>query len=157
VKVASSDLAVGTISTPLASPVNYFDVTFSAQAGVRYRLWLRIMAAGANKFNDSVWVQFSGSVNAGGSPVYRIGTTQGLNVNLATCSDCPVPGWGWQNRAYWEPDTGEIWFASSGTQRIRIQIREDGVAVDQIVLSPQRYVDSPPGPPTNDSTIVIKP
>jgi phosphatidylserine/phosphatidylglycerophosphate/cardiolipin synthase-like enzyme len=157
IKIASADLAVGTISAPLASPVNFFDVTFNAQAGVRYRLWLRLSAANADKFNDSVYVQFSGSVNAANVPIYRVGSTQGLNVNMAACSDCPLPGWGWINHAYWEPDTGEIWFAATGPQTIRVQIREDGVSLDQIVLSPATYITNPPGPPTNDSTIVIKP
>ena len=46
--------------------------------------------------------------------------------------------------------------ANDGTQTIRIQIREDGASLDQIVLSPQRYVDNAPGPVTNDSTIVPK-
>lgn len=158
-KVASADLTppgTGTVAAPLAAPVNYFDVTFTAQAGVRYRLWLRMSAAGNSKWNDSVYVQFSGSVDAGGAPRYRIGTTAGLNVNQATCGSCPPTGWGWQNRGYWEPDTGEIWFATTGTQTIRIQIREDGVAIDQIVLSPVTYVNTPPGPATNDSTIVPK-
>ena len=40
-------------------------LTFNALAGVRYRLWLRIMAAAYRKWNDSVYVQFSGTVDAG--------------------------------------------------------------------------------------------
>ena len=39
---------------------------------------------------------------------------------------------------------------------MRIQIREDGVQLDQIVLSPGTYLSSPPGPATNDTTIVPK-
>jgi len=78
-------------------------------------------------------------------------------VNLATSAAGQLSGWGWQNKAYWEADTGEIWFATSGPQTIRVQAREDGVAIDQIILSPQRYVDSAPGPVMNDSTIVPKP
>jgi phosphatidylserine/phosphatidylglycerophosphate/cardiolipin synthase-like enzyme len=158
-RIASADRAAPTVSAPLAAPgttADYFDATFSAVAGVRYGLWLRMSAAANNKLNDSVWVQFSGSTDSGGNQRYRIGTTQGLNVNLATCADCALSGWGWQNRGYWEPDTGEIWFSATGTQTIRIQIREDGVSVDQIVLSPQRFVNSAPGPPTGDTTIVPK-
>jgi hypothetical protein len=156
VAIASSNLGVGTISAPLANPTNYVDVPFSAQAGVRYRLWLRVKAANNDKYNDSVYVQFSGAVDGAGSQRYRIGTTQGLNVNQATCGDCPPTGWGWQNRAYWEADTGEIWFATSGAQTLRIQIREDGLSFDQIILSPQRFVDAAPGPPVNDTTIIAK-
>ena len=156
IKIASADRAGATVGTPLAAPVDYFDVTFNAQAGVRYRLWLRMSAAAGNKFNDSIWVQFSGSNDSAGAPRYRIGTAQALNVNLATCSDCVPAGWGWQNRAYWEIDTGEVWFATTGAQTIRIQIREDGAAIDQIVVSPGRFVDGAPGPPTLDTTIVPK-
>jgi phosphatidylserine/phosphatidylglycerophosphate/cardiolipin synthase-like enzyme len=157
VKLSSADLGFAATSNALASPAHYFQATFSAQAGVRYRLWLRMRAQQNDKFNDSVWVQFSGSVNAGAAPVYRIGTTSGLNVNLATSAAGDLSGWGWQNRAYWLADTGEIWFAASGTQTIRVQLREDGVEIDQIVLSPSQYVDTAPGPVMNDATIVPKP
>jgi endonuclease/exonuclease/phosphatase family metal-dependent hydrolase len=47
-------------------------------------------------------------------------------------------------------------FASSGEHTIRVQTREDGVDVDQIVLSPVKYLNSAPGPITNDSTILSK-
>ncbi|OLB61446.1 MAG: hypothetical protein AUI11_09740 [Acidobacteria bacterium 13_2_20CM_2_66_4] len=65
--------------------------------------------------------------------------------------------WGWQNKAYWLPDTGDVWFAATGTHTMRIQVREDGVELDQIVLSPVTYASSPPGSTTNDSTIVPQP
>jgi hypothetical protein len=142
---------------PLAAPTRYFDVTFSAEPNTRYRLWLRLRADGDSKYNDSVYVQFSDAVNAAGAAVYGIGTTAGLTVNLATCGICPPQGWGWQNRAYWLSDTGEVWFASSGSHTMRVQLREDGVGLDQIVLSPKRYLDTPPGTVTNDTTIVPKP
>jgi hypothetical protein len=156
-KLASANLGAGQLNAPLAVPADYFDVTFNAQAGVRYRLWIRMSALNANKFNDAVWAQFTGSVNSSGTAKHRIGTSQGLLVNMATCSDCVPQGWGWQNRAYWLSDTGDVWFATTGSQTMRIQIREDGVAIDQIVLSPDEYLSAAPGPPTNDSTIVPKP
>ena len=40
---------------------------------------------------------------------------------------------------------------------MRIQIREDGVMLDQIVLSPSTYLQNSPGSVTNDTTIVPKP
>ena len=156
-RLSSANLGESNASAPLASPPNYFEVAFDAQAGVRYRLWLRMSALNADKLNDAVWVQFDRSVNSAGSPIYRIGTTQGLLVNMATCSTCAPTGWGWQNRAYWLADTGEVRFSTSGPQRLRVQIREDGVSIDQIVISPQRYLSTAPGPATNDTTIVLKP
>jgi hypothetical protein len=40
---------------------------------------------------------------------------------------------------------------------MRIQVREDGVMLDQIVLSPSTFMSAAPGPVTNDTTIVPKP
>jgi hypothetical protein len=37
---------------------------------------------------------------------------------------------------------------------MRVMVREDGVMVDQIVLSPARYMNAPPGPVKDDATIV---
>jgi hypothetical protein len=108
--------------------------------------------------NDSVWVQFSGSVDGSGAPTYRIGTTSGTFVSLEECSGCGEQGWGWQNNAYGSP--GElgpnISFAQSGPQTIRIQVREDGLALDQIVLSAVKYATTPPGANKNDTTILSK-
>jgi len=157
VALSNADLGGPTVASPLADPADYVDVTLTAQAGVRYRLWMRMKAADGSKFNDSVWVQFSGSVDTTGAPRYRIGTSQALNVNQATCADCPPVGWGWQNRGYWESDTGEVWFGTSGQQTLRIQTREDGASIDQIILSPAQFLNSPPGPATGDQTIVRKP
>ncbi|MEO5898225.1 MAG: carbohydrate-binding protein [Vicinamibacterales bacterium] len=157
VSLASTDFGAATVASPLPSPADYVDVSFTAQANVRYRLWIRLKAADGNKFNDSIWVQFSGAVDGTGAPRYRLDSGQALNVNQATCADCPTSGWGWQNHAYWESDNGEVWFSASGTQNLRIQVREDGVSVDQIVLSPAQFINAAPGPATNDQTIVRKP
>jgi len=50
-----------------------------------------------------------------------------------------------------------IRFAQTGQQRLRIQTREDGVMLDQVVLSPSTYLTAAPGGFTNDMTIVAKP
>ena len=39
----------------------------------------------------------------------------------------------------------KVYFATSGTQTLRIQTREDDLAVDQIVLSPFDYLSVAPG------------
>jgi hypothetical protein len=50
--------------------------------------------------------------------------------------------------------------AASLSQRwmapVRIQTREDGVIVDQIARSSERYLSQPPGPARNDRTILIE-
>src|SRR5688572_32558817 len=53
-----------------------------------FRSWIRAKALNDFWANDSVWVQFSGSVNNSGAPVYRIGTTSGTEINLEDCSGC---------------------------------------------------------------------
>ncbi len=151
VSLATSDLGWSAPNAPLAAPSDYVDVSFSAVAATPYRVWLRLKALNNSKYNDSVWVQFSGA------QAYAIGGTSGLLVNLATDgTGASISGWGWQNGAYWLSQDTTVTFATSGTKTIRIQVREDGVQFDQIVLSPSRYFSSAPGGTTNDSTIVSK-
>jgi phosphatidylserine/phosphatidylglycerophosphate/cardiolipin synthase-like enzyme/regulation of enolase protein 1 (concanavalin A-like superfamily) len=157
VKLVTTDAGVSNANNPLASPADYVDVTFNAEAGTSYRIWLRLKALNNSKFNDAVWVQFSDSL-VNGAPGYRINSTQGLLVNLATdASASSLNGWGWQNSAYWLGQVTTVTFANSGAHTLRIQVREDGVQFDQIVLSPSTYLNSAPGSVTNDSTIVPKP
>jgi endonuclease/exonuclease/phosphatase family metal-dependent hydrolase len=47
-----------------------------------------------------------------------------------------------------------VYFQSTGTQTLRVQAREDGMSIDQIVLSPQQYLNSAPGALKNDSLIL---
>lgn len=150
-KLATPDNGWSSPNAPLASPNDYVDVTFNATAGVPYRLWLRLQALNNNKYNDSVWVQFSDA------QAYPIGSTSGLLVNLATDgTGASLSGWGWQDAAYWLSQPTTFTFSTTGSHTIRIQVREDGVQFDQIVLSPSRYLTSAPGPYSNDTTIVTK-
>jgi hypothetical protein len=155
-KLVTADNGASSLNAPLANPAQYVDVTFNAPAGTPHTLWLRLKALNNNKFNDSVWAQFS-DARVNGSPVYPIGSTSGLLVNLATSSTASsLLNWGWQNGAYWLSQAVTVTFATSGTHTLRIQIREDGVQLDQIVLSSTTYLNTAPGPVTNDSTIVPK-
>jgi hypothetical protein len=131
-------------------------VTFNAYNGVPYRLWFRLRARSDRKANDSIWVQLSDALVAG-TPAYRTNTTSGLVVNLATSgSGGSLRNWGWTNGAYWMTQANTVTFETTGAHTIRIQPREDGVEVDQIVLSPVTYFGSAPGGPTNDATVVAK-
>src|SRR5262249_41187698 len=47
-----------------------------------------------------------------------------------------------------------IYFARTGAQRVRVQLREDGIALDQIVLSAVRYRSAAPGLTKDDATIL---
>ena len=156
VTLATPNDGVANTNAPLASPADYVDVTFNAPAATPYRIWLRLKALANDKYNDSVWVQFS-DAQAGGSPIYPLDSAFGLLVNLATDSTAAgLNAWGWQDTAYWLAQPTMVTFAAGGTHTLRIQTREDGVRIDQIVLSPSKYLNAAPGPVTNDSTIVPK-
>jgi probable HAF family extracellular repeat protein len=157
VKLETTNTGVSHVHSPLASPMHYFDVTFEAVANQPYALWLRLKALGDNKYNDAVWVQFSGA-HANGGPIHPINSTSGLLVNLATdATASSLSNWGWQNGAYWLVQATTVTFPAGGTQTIRIQVREDGVQLDQIVLSPSAYRHGSPGAVSNDTVIVHKP
>jgi hypothetical protein len=47
-----------------------------------------------------------------------------------------------------------IMFDTTGPQTIRIQTREDGFWLDQIVLSAETYLSVPPGALKNDTTLL---
>ena len=143
------------LTAPLASPSQYFELTLNAHAGLPYRLWIRSRAEADYWGNDSVFVQFSGSITASGSPAWRIGTTDGLAMNLEDCSGCGIAGWGWQDDGWGVGVLGPaLYFAADGPQTIRVQAREDGLSIDQIVLSPVTYLTRAPGALKNDSTIL---
>jgi hypothetical protein len=145
------------ITAPLASPSHYFDLPINVQANTPYHLWLRGKAHLNFGDNDSVWVQTSGTIDSNGAPTWRIGTTSGTMVNLEDCGGCTISGWGWQDNGYGTNVSGPLLrFATSGAHTIRIQAREDGISLDQLVLSPVAYLNSAPGAARNDTTILPK-
>src|SRR5687767_7033758 len=133
------------LTTALASPTHYFELEFDAVAGVPYRLWLHGRAEKDHWANDSVFVQFNAAVTATGVPAYRIGTTSAAWVNLEECSGCGVRGWTWQDNGYGRGTLGPaLYFATTGPQRLRVQTREDGISIDQVLLSPSTYLNGAP-------------
>ncbi len=155
VRLQNADAGVPKITPPAANPPHYFEMQFTADAGKPYRLWIRGKALNDFWGNDSVWVQFSDSVTSTGAPIYRSGTTSGTEINLEDCSGCGLSGWGWQDNGWGVGVFGPtIFFQSNGTHTIRVQTREDGLAIDQIVLSPLTYLHNSPGALKNDNTIL---
>jgi endonuclease/exonuclease/phosphatase family metal-dependent hydrolase len=153
------DQGAAKISTALATPANYFEMTFTATAGVPYKITLLGKADHDSWANDSVFIQFAGSVTESGAATWRIGTTSATEVNLEDCGGCGISGWKWQDNAYGTnvPFT-PVYFATTGTQKIRVQTREDGLSVDQIQLIPQTptvAVPPPPPPPSSAATIKV--
>jgi hypothetical protein len=136
-------------------PPNYFELSFYAVAGEPYHLWFRGRADANHWANDSVFVQFDEAVGDSGATVYRIGTTSAATLVLEEATSAVLDGWGWQDNGYgagvWGPP---IRFARTGIHTIRVQTREDGLAIDQLVLSAGRYLFLPPGSPRRDATIL---
>ena len=156
-RLEQPEAGANTIDPPLANPAHYVTLSATVQADTNYRLWLRLKAAGNSGYSDSVWVQTSDTVNANGSPVYRIGTSSATRVNLQDCTGCTVQGWGWQDNGFGVGVLGPVVrFATGGVQSLRIQAREDGVSIDQVVLSPTTYLNRAPGALKNDTTILPK-
>ena len=106
------------------------DVQRAARAA--YRLWVRGKAAKNRWTNDSVYVQFSHSIHPNGGALWRIGITSATMVSIERCSGCGLSEWGWADNGY--GIEGTLDFNRTG-QTIRIQSREDGVTIDQIVLA----------------------
>ena len=151
--IANPNLGAPKVTAPLANPANYFELNFPAYSGQQYHLWIRAKSLANSYSNDSVYVQFSDSVTSSGSQVDRIGTTSGQAVVLQACTGAPEHAWGWADNG-WCHLGQPISFQSTGTHKLRVQVREDGLSIDQIVLSPQSYSSAAPGTRINDSTIL---
>jgi hypothetical protein len=95
----------------------------------------------------------TGAVDAAGHAI-EPGTTSALAVNLEECVGCGIAGWGWEDDGWGAVNTNgvTIRFAESGVQWVRIQTRDDGVSIDQFVLSAQKYKTARPGTAKNDAT-----
>jgi regulation of enolase protein 1 (concanavalin A-like superfamily) len=97
-------------------------------------------------------------VSSAGAPTYRIGTTDRTIVTIEDCSGCGLSGWGWNDNA--SGTAGSlgplIYFANSGDHTIRVLMREDGLSLDQIVLSRSAYLSAAPGATKDDGTILTE-
>ena len=153
------------VDTPLASPADYFEFTVHGLAGGQYPLWMRGKADGDSYTNDSVWVQFERAQNTGSDAddehdIFRIGTTEAMAVVVEDCTNCGLRGWGWQDGAYGQKALGTpLYFNSEAAVTIRVQRREDGVSIDQIVIARDDFGDGPnfasaPGYQKDDDTIL---
>jgi hypothetical protein len=144
------------VTTPLANPASYVDIWVFADPTQTYKLWARLKAIDNHWANDSLWLQFEGAVDQNGQS-YAPGTTSGISVNLEECSNCGVSEWGWRDDGWGQRGVMSsltLRFTRGGYHRVRIQTREDGVSIDQLVLSAEKYLTARPGPVKNDTTIL---
>jgi HKD family nuclease len=152
--LANADHGAAKIAPALASPANYYETTFTALAGTAYHIWIRMRAQNNSLGNDSVHIQFNDSVNLSGSSIIRIGSTSSAEFVLqAGSADTSVHGWGWADNG-WGSLGVHVYFKATGTHTLRVQQREDGAIIDQIVLSPTTYLNGAPGP-RNDATQIL--
>src|SRR5687767_283261 len=152
--LSNPDRSQARVAPALASPSSYFEMRFSARGGTPYHLWIRMKAGSNSRSNDSVHVQFSDAVNSLNQPIIRIGSTSSAELALQSGeSGAPPNDWGWTDNG-WSSLGSPIYFAADGAHVIRIQQREDGAALDQVVLSPNTYFASPPGARRDDTTIL---
>src|SRR5438128_2726066 len=141
--IGSPALGAPLVKTPLVDPANYFEITFTAESGRAYQLWLRGKSLGSTE-SGAVYVQFSDSETGSGSAIDRIGTTAAAIVLLYDCSGISQAGWVWHDNGLCSLGH-PFYFKNSGTHTVRVQLRQDGVSLDQILLSPQQYLSSAPG------------
>ena len=143
-------------TSALITPTDYIEFSFTAEANKDYHLWIRGKADSNYFGNDSAFVQFDKTLDASNAPAYRIGTASAIVDILEDCATAGVQGWGWQDNSNYQCVTigPQLRFATSGTQTIRIHSREDGLSIDQIVLSPATYLWTAPGGLKNDNTIL---
>ena len=151
-RLTDPDAGRAKVSQAAPAPVDYIELTFQADAAIAYHLWLRGRADRNFYGNDSVYVQFSGSVSSTGEPVFRLGSTASAVVCIEQGDGAGLDGWGWADNG-WNGLGPDVYFAESGVQTIRIQRREDGISIDQIVLSPASFLRQAPGAAKNDTTV----
>src|SRR5207237_3309809 len=84
--IANPNLGVPKLAAPLAKPANYFELTLPAYSAKAYHLWISGKAAGNSTNNDSVYVQFSDSVNSAGSAIHRYVRTSETPSMLRACN-----------------------------------------------------------------------
>jgi hypothetical protein len=158
VRLHDQSLGAAKVSVPLADPPSRVVVRFYPEPSLAYKLWIRLKADGNSWANDSVWVQFSGAIDASGTPKYQMFSNSGLAINLEECSGCGESGWGWEDDGWGARNVNGVMLRFPNPdwdpQSMVIQTREDGVSIDQIVLSAEKYLTTRPGAVKNDATIL---
>jgi hypothetical protein len=154
-RLTNPDAGVPKIADPAALPGSYVEVRFHADQGKAYHVWLRMKPTLNDWANDSVHVQFSDAVDALGGALARIGTNASFWFSLEDDFGAGVNEWGWQDNAFGTGMLGaHVRFAATGEQVLRFQQREDGIMIDQIVISAGTYLTTSPGALKNDATIL---
>jgi hypothetical protein len=158
VRAYDPNLGAPKVNVPLTDPPSYLMIRFYPEPSLTYKLWFRLKADGNSWANDSVWVQFSAAADSSGTPRYQWASNSGLAINLEECSGCGEAGWGWEDDGWGAVDKNGVLLRFPNSDRdaqfLLIQTREDGVSIDQIVLSAEKYLTKRPGTAKRDTTIL---
>ena len=135
---------------------------------MRFRIFVRVLATCASMFATAAAQAATIAVSNGGDLqaainqaqpgdviTHRIRTATGAAVSIEEGTNAGLAEWGWADNSYGGLGNA-IYFDATGPQTIRVQVREDGLSLDQIVLSSGAYVTVAPGAPKNDTTILTK-
>lgn len=116
--------------------------TVQVQSGLPYRCWIHMKVGepfGVSQAN-LMYAQFTDAVDEAGQEILNLGTSSYLSAEGPT-----QPGWAWVecDRADSEAEP-LVYFKTSGEVTVRLQAGAEGVGFDQFVLSPDRFLKSPP-------------
>ncbi len=126
-------------------PTNPNHVTFKmpVTGGVPYRLWvhLRPEEPCGPRHQHVVHVQITGATDKTTGESLDVGGARYLTIR-----GDGKPGWGWWGRDSQDSRAVEplLVFRSSGEVTVRLYEGNHGTAIDQVLLSPAKYLDRPP-------------
>lgn len=122
-------------------PENDPNVTFTVpvRSGVAYRCWIHMKVGAPKGLSQAnrLYVQFTGAVDKANKE-----TLKPRSASYLTAEGPAQVGWTWVG-------CGEspVRFRTSGNVTVRLQGGAEGVGFDQFLLSPARYLDTPPTEP----------
>lgn len=129
-------------------PENDPHVTFKVrvQRGIPYRCWVHMKVGKAQGKSQAnlFFVQFTDAVDQANRETLAPGTASYLSVRGPGAE-----GWFWTGG---DPVGPKLTFRTSGEVTVRMQAGMEGVAFDQFVLSPARFLEKPPS-----EAVVAKP
>ena len=125
-KLRHADAKAAKLSAP-GQPTHYFELTFNAEAGRPYHLWLRGRAdtSPSLRITTTRCSSVLDGITQDGADTWQIGSPSATDVNLEDCSGCGQSGWGWQDNG-WGSATAigtHVYFRNPG--RIRSESRRE--------------------------------
>ena len=138
-RLQSTNAGAARVAPALAAPANYFELTFSAEAGRPYHLWLRSRAE-SNNWATTQCTSSSTAASARAEQRSSASAPPAAPRSISKSAAARPVGLGLAGQRLRGRRVGSALFREHGPQRLRIQTREDGLGIDQIVLSPGRYL-----------------